>query len=302
MTNLESPSYVYWNFTYRCNLECRHCYSRSEVLPDDPSPEVRLDVARRLADAHIFEVGLGGGEPLLVKQIYDIVQVLSGVGTYVNVTTNGYFVNEANAARLQAAGLGRLYVSFDGTDPETNDGIRGAGAFKRALAAVRVARDAGLDIALSAVLGKHNHHTVDRYVAFAADNGVGMVQFKKFRPVGNGSAHIRDYLLSSADSLDLWERINALPAHSGVKVQYFDEELAKLSGESCPCGRLSLTVRPNGDLGPCPYAPLTIGNLLTDDLREIWTVHPALLRMRNQGTCAGAIPSDGPYAMPKTGK
>lgn len=297
MTNLEAPSYVHWNFSYRCNLKCRHCYSRSEVLPDDPSPEVRMDVARRLAGAHVFEVGLGGGEPLMVKAVYDVVEVLSGVGTYVNVTTNGYFVNEANAARLQAAGLGRLYVSFDGMDPETHDGVRGAGAFERALMAVQVAHDAGLDVALSAVLGKHNIHTIERYVTFAADNGVGTVQFKKFRPVGNGSAHMRDYLLSPAEGLDLWERINALPTQPGVKVQYFDEEFAKLSGESCPCGRSSLTVRPNGDLGPCPYAPLTIGNLLTDDLRQIWTEHPALLRMRSQETCAGAIPSDSPYVI-----
>lgn len=297
MINLEAPSYVYWNFTYRCNLQCRHCYSRSEVLPDDPSPEVRMAVARRLADAQVFEVGLGGGEPLMVKQVYDVVEVLSSVGTYVNITTNGYFINAANAARLQASGLGRLYVSFDGMDPETHNDVRGAGAFERALAAVRVAHDAGLDVALSAVLGKHNFQTFERYVAFAADNGVGTVQFKKFRPVGNGSAHVRDYLLSPADGLDLWERINALPAHPTVKVQYFDEDLAKVTGEFCPCGRRSLTVRPNGDLGPCPYAPLTIGNLFSDDLRQIWTEHPALLRMRSHGSCAGAIPSDSPYAM-----
>ena len=254
-----------------------------------------MDIARRIADLRVFEVGLGGGEPLMVKSVYSIVKILSAVGTFVNVTTNGHFLNEANAERLQDAGLGRLYVSFDGMDPEIHDRVRGAGSFERAVTAVRIARSAGIEVALSAVLGKHNCHTIMDYLAFALNNGISVVQFKKFRPVGNGAIHMDDYLLSSTEGLDLWERIETLPVVPGVDVQYFDEDLAMRSGELCPCGRHSLTIRPNGDLGPCPYAPLTIGNILEDDLRQIWIEHPVLLRMRTQGTCAGAIRSESPY-------
>lgn len=80
----DSTSYINWNYTYVCNLNCTHCYSRSPRYPKDLSNSQYVNIAGQIVENNVFAVGFGGGEPTLRKDFLEILRILSrgGVDTY----------------------------------------------------------------------------------------------------------------------------------------------------------------------------------------------------------------------------
>ena len=125
-----APSHVDWQITYACQLRCTHCYTESGRRASRKLPrEDLLRIADSLVALKVKRVLIGGGEPLLVAEIFEIVERLTNAGIVISFYTNGLDVTPE-----QASTLGRLdaevHVSIDGATPEVNDPIRGrAGAF-----------------------------------------------------------------------------------------------------------------------------------------------------------------------------
>jgi len=90
----EVPQAINWSYTYRCNFNCHHCYSRAPDYPEEMSEEAYAEFVDKIIAAQIFSVGFGGGEPLVRNDFIDTVGKLSSAGIDTHFTTNGWLLTD----------------------------------------------------------------------------------------------------------------------------------------------------------------------------------------------------------------
>src|SRR5580700_7411586 len=182
------------SITDRCNYKCVYCRT-GEVGAQ--YPELALDEYLRLIGVFvslgITKVRLTGGEPLLRRDVVDLVRELSRLRTLngdkldLALTTNGHLL-ESLARPLKDAGLNRITVSMDAVDAATFERItRVPGSFKNVLAGIRAARAAGLaPLKINCVLLRgFNDNQIEGFARFAREEEV-VVRFIEFMPLEEG--------------------------------------------------------------------------------------------------------------------
>ncbi|MCU0856870.1 MAG: radical SAM protein [Pontiellaceae bacterium] len=149
---------VVWNCTQLCNLECSHCYARSDATtcPDELTTEQAKKMIDDLAAFGCPVLLFSGGEPLLRKDVPDLAEYARSQGMRAVISTNGTLIDRPLADRLQKIGLSYVGISIDGTEA-THDRFRCKdGAFQEALRGIRNCRDAGLKVGLRFTMVKDN--------------------------------------------------------------------------------------------------------------------------------------------------
>ena len=170
---LDAPICLTWELTYACNLACVHCLSSSGRRdPMELSPAEARAVVDELAAMKVFYVNIGGGEPMLRSDFFDLLAYAVDHKVGVKFSTNGTRLTPARARRLAAMDYVDVQVSLDGALEETNDAVRGQGSF----AAARTAMDnlAAADFGpfkISVVVTRENVTQLDRFSDIAAGYG-----------------------------------------------------------------------------------------------------------------------------------
>jgi len=193
------PYVVSWNLTYRCNLACEHCYLDAGGAPQvgtenfaDRS-ELGTDECFRVIDeiaafAPECVTILTGGEPLLRRDILEIVRRASERGLWVVVGTNGVRITENVARRLAEAGARGLSLSLDALDPDRHDGFRKVrGAWRNTVEGAEILNRTGLPFIVQTTAGSHNLGELDAIADFAHDRLAAKVWNLYFLvPTGRG--------------------------------------------------------------------------------------------------------------------
>jgi GeoRSP system radical SAM/SPASM protein len=253
----------------------------------------------KVVKAGVFSINFGGGEPLLRPDLLDIASFSSGLGLRVSMNSNGWLIDYDKAVALKKAGFTKVGISIDSHLPEVHDKFRGVpGSHVRAIAALAHLKSVGITTSISTVICRINSTTIDELVALALDHGVGQLNFHNFKCSGLG--------MSNKDELDLtpeeWKVFyrDAIAAKRTVKdldISLDDPIIALLDARDAGslvkgsvCGKLSLNIKANGDMTPCGFIPIVIGNIVTDDLQQVWKDSAVLDKMRNKqptGKCSG---------------
>ena len=244
-----------------------------------------------------MRVGFGGGEPLIRRDCVEILGVLSEYHVDTNITTNCWFLTDPVAEKLAGVKLGTVYASLDSASKEKHDSFRRKeGSYDRVIRGIQAAVAAGLTVKLSTVITTQNFSELDQIVDVAESTGVQGIEFKRFRPTGNGSISNNLLSLPQNQDVDVQPKLEILNKRSPLDIAlFYNDEPDGGIDAGCPCGVRSLTLRPNGDVSPCAYAKTVIGNLVRDDLGSLWRDSPALGLMRNGASaCAGLIPDESP--------
>lgn len=156
----KSLSYVYVELTNRCNLGCEYCQVDVEKYLDMDSKTI-TDIIDQLSNLEVFELRLGGGEPLLYSQITEVVKYAKSKNMFVWLCTNGYYFNKTMASRLKSTGLTGIRISIDSTIPTVHDNVRRhEGAWVKCLDAIFNAKLFELEVVISMTIGSHN---IDEY-------------------------------------------------------------------------------------------------------------------------------------------
>jgi MoaA/NifB/PqqE/SkfB family radical SAM enzyme len=124
--------------TYCCQCQCPHCYSsiQDRSISQELSTAEIIGVLDQLKEMGTLQVLFTGGEPLLRKDIFDLVAHAHGIGLLTRISTNGYLLDRACAAKLKSAGLDQCGVSIDQVDADGHDRFRALpGSHARALQA-----------------------------------------------------------------------------------------------------------------------------------------------------------------------
>lgn len=200
------PISVCWSPLVRCNLACPYCLDDKAVL--ELGRAERYRVANLLAESAVLGVDISGGEPLLLRDLPELVDVLVAGGCAVSVTTNGTHL--ARRAEALAARVDAVRVSLDGPDAERHDRWRGAGSFDQAIAGIRAAIAQGIPTQIQAVLLRSTARvSIRAMVALAAPLGVSGVTFLQMLPIGEGAAMADDEQLTDDEALALLAELSS---------------------------------------------------------------------------------------------
>ncbi|MDR1186076.1 MAG: mycofactocin radical SAM maturase, partial [Bifidobacteriaceae bacterium] len=295
---LSAPICLSWEWTYSCNLNCVHCLSASGRR--DPA-ELRtaecLRVMDQLAEMKVFYVNVGGGEPMVRPDFWELMQGAVARGIGVKFSTNGTRLGLPEARRLAAMRHVDVQVSLDGATAPVNDRLRGAGSFDRALAALDALALAGFaEPKISVVVTRENASQLDHFKALADRHGA-VLRLTRLRPAGRG-ARIWEYLRPTADqlrSLHEWLLAEGRAVMTGDSFFHLSAFGGRLPGMNlCAAARAVCLIDPVGGVYACPFAVdsrFRAGSLRDQGLSDLWQA-PAFqaLRVETVGGLCRACP------------
>jgi radical SAM protein with 4Fe4S-binding SPASM domain len=302
----DTLSLISWNVTGRCNLSCKHCYLPAGRDDGITGNELRTDEALNVIDRIAIvnpEVMLilSGGEPLMRKDIFELAAYASGKGMMVVVGSNGLLIDETVASSLRRCGVAGVSISLDSVDPEIHDDARSCtGSWERAVRAVGICRDAGLSVQINAVVTKRNYGELPRLIEYS--RSLGAKVFSPFFLVCTGRGEeltditpeqYEEILYSVVETGGKCDGMMIRPrcAPTFRRILYQDDpdsSLLKMDTGRCLAGLRYCRITPEGDVTPCPYLPLSAGNVRTEDFHDIWRNSDLLASLREkslQGKC-----------------
>lgn len=288
-----APLAIAWNFTYSCNMNCEHCYSRAEQGKELTQKE-QLCALKKFIKAKIMSINFGGGECLLRPSFFPIAQLAKENNISVALSSNGWLINNIMARRLALLPVDVVNISIDSANFHKHDKFRAThGSFKKAVTAINLLKQQGVKVKIKSVLSKLNYQEIEKLIKLAETLSVDEIGFQSYKPAGKGLINRDKYDLTPAEWKEIYKKLITLQKCTKIvninldvepifclfiKFQTNKKSKRLINGSSC--GKLSLCVKPNGDITPCAFMNLVIGNILKDDLLYIWKNSPILYQLR----------------------
>ncbi|MFD3927002.1 mycofactocin radical SAM maturase [Streptomyces sp. NPDC058614] len=300
---LDAPICLTWELTYACNLSCVHCLSSSGRRdPRELTTEECKAVIDELERMQVFYVNIGGGEPTVRPDFWELLDYATAHRVGVKFSTNGIRITPDAARRLAASDYIDVQLSLDGATAEVNDAVRGEGSYETALRAMENLRAAGFrGFKISVVVTRHNIAQLDAFKALADGYGA-QLRLTRLRPSGRGA--------------DVWDELHPT---AGQQKQLYDwlvehgEDV--LTGDSyfhlsayggplpglnlCGAGRVVCLIDPVGDVYACPFAihdTFKAGNVRDEGgFTHVWresSLFADLRRPQTGGACSGCSAFD----------
>ena len=314
---LPAPFLIVWNFSNLCNLKCMHCYQNAgKPAPDELTLKEKLLAVDMLDRAGVASIAFSGGEPLIHPHFLRVASEASSRGLYLAVATNGIALSNIDyAKKVKKAGVRYLEISLDSPIPEEHDRFRGVeGAWRKTVKGIENAVELGFTTAIATTISKYNIDYVEDMVRLADELGVDKIIFFNFIPVGRGKDIInldldpieREKFIRELFRLNSKYNVEVLttaPQYSRVSLQMSGgeevspthfyvggdpgiEALADFIG-GCGAGRIYAALQPNGDVSPCVFMPIKVGNIREKDFTRIWRESRLLNQLRNRELLKG---------------
>ena len=175
---MTSPFGVLAELTDRCPLACTYC-SNPLNMADDQDELVTDEWRRVLVEARdlgVLQCHLSGGEPLLRRDLVEIVAAAHERGLYTNLVTSALGLSRPRAEGLRDAGLDHVQVSIQADEPAVSDRIAGTPSFRRKIEAMGVVKELGWPLTVNVVLHRQNIDRVADVLGLAEVVGADRVE------------------------------------------------------------------------------------------------------------------------------
>lgn len=271
-----APLSTYLAVTERCTYMCSHCSARFGKHERDLSTDQWIGIFKAVQDLGTACIGITGGEPLLRDDIEQMLEAIDDRSMTI-LFTNGKDLTPERARSLKRSGLFILAVSLDSSHEDKHNEIRGDDhAFQNALRAIRHSREAGLYTIVQSVVQKNELTREDLFGLFRLVKSHGAHEIRLHQPARAGNLLSSDatdgVLFSDADRQKLFDlQFEANRKFFGMpKVSSFPytEGPDKFG---CGAGIMHSYVTSRGEMTPCDFIPVSFGNILTEDIRTIYT-------------------------------
>lgn len=304
LTKIHELSYLFWECTLRCNLNCLHCGSDCNVqadIPDMPFEDflkVLVSITPHVNPNKTMVV-ITGGEPLMRKDLAECGKGISKLGYPWGMVTNGYALSSARLDELLKAGLRSITISLDGLNPETHDWFRNKnGSWDKAIDAIKlVTSTPALVFDVVTCVNKRNIIDLENLKNLLVSKGVKHWRLFTVFPKGR-AAENPELQLDNAQFLLLMEFIKTTRKEGFIKASYGcegflgDYELdVRDRPFFCRAGIQVGSVLVDGSISACPSlrADYIQGNIYKDDFMTVWNEKFGIMRDRSwakTGKCA----------------
>jgi len=287
---VNKPLWLLAELTYACPLQCPYCSNPLDFAKykDELSTEQWFKVLREARAMGAAQLGFSGGEPLVRRDLEQLIGEARRLGFYTNLITSGLGMDEARVAAFKEAGLDHIQVSFQASSADLNDYIAGTDAFQHKLEMARAVKRHGYEMVLCFVTHRHNidhiRDILDLAVALEAD----YVELATTQYYG-WAYHNREQLLPTREQLARAEPI----AHEyqerikgRMKIYYVVPDYYENRPKACMngWGAVFLTIAPDGTALPCHSARMLPGlsfpNVKDHGVEWIWNESPAFNAFR----------------------
>ena len=277
-----------------CNLACTHCLVSSGPgeTPGLPGEELQR-VIREAASLGVERFYMTGGEPFLRPDINDLIRLVTEEhGRELILLTNATLFRGARGRELPSFSRERVkfQVSVDGNRPESNDPIRGAGTFEKALDGMGLLADLGYDVSLTTVVTRHNLLDLPDLTRLAAERGARSQHLMWSHKRGRARASDNGFVPETADILMALQRVADEAARRGVALDNLEAVRRRVNGppgvkyDLGNAGWDSVCVYADGTVYPsaalADHRPLACGSVRHQSLAAILEASPVLERFR----------------------
>lgn len=297
---------VSWNTTNACNLYCAHCYRGSgEEAAGELTTAEGMTLIEDIARAGFQIMIFSGGEPLLRPDIFDLVHHAREVGLRPVLGTNGTLLTLETARALKDAGLMAAGISLDSLDAAAHDRLRGQqGAWQAAVNGMQHCRAVGLPFQIHTTVMDWNEAEITQITDFAVEIGARAHHIFFLVPTGRGEdiegqalerhayENVLTRIMSKAKNVSIEVKPTCAPQFIRVADQVgHKQRFAK----GCLAGTSYCIISPRGDVQPCAYLDLPLGNVRDLPFDRIWAENETLARLRTRdysGSCGDCHYSD----------
>lgn len=277
--NKNLPNLMSFAVNDACNSVCEHC-SFFSAVEEKGRDTLTLEQAQKLIrdaqDLGVSVINFVGGEPLMRKDITEIIKAVDKDLSTTILFTNGWHL-EQRASELKKAGLDSIYISLDAATPEKHDQFRKhPGSFEKALRGIRRAIALGFSTGISTTMTPESYHSgeLDRIVQLGKQIGVHEVLVFDALPTGRYKER-EDLVTTPNWTENNWvenmiqsaRKYNQNPDYPGV---VFFAYFTSYRSVGCSCGTSYFYVSPYGDIMSCDFNHAKFGNILQEPLWKIW--------------------------------
>lgn len=262
----ESIAILQFQYDYTCNFACQHC----SVKRFQGKKEGRFftiedvkELSRQADEMGLAHMVITGGEPLVFPDFDDLVKAIDPAKFYITSDTNGWFLDESRAKHLKSIGVDKIQLSLDSLSAAEHDSFRQKpGSHQRALKAIDAALSAGLNIIVQTVVPKQRVRSEEfvEFLKFLNQKGVGVfVTYAK--PVGSWEGNF-DVLINKSDMDYMRELEKKYNVFTHLTPSYG-------LNLGCIAVKRMVSITKYGDILPCPYIHVSLGNFFKEPLKKI---------------------------------
>jgi radical SAM protein with 4Fe4S-binding SPASM domain len=285
------PLSVQLDMTYRCNERCIHCYLDHDGHGEMTTAEIK-DLLDQMADAGVFYLTISGGEILMRRDFFDILEYARALTFCIKLKSNGVLIRRKEADRIRSLGVESVQVSIYSYRPEVHDAItKVPGSLARSIEAIRLLRAHGIHVIMANVLMVQNANDYAGVKALATELGAQFIIDPTITPMMDGDRSILNLNVNEAALREVFQ--------NEILVGNVEEFCAPPQGpdadalDSLPCsaGHTACYISPYGDVYPCVQFPLPSGNVRRTKFADIWRDSPQLnevrsITLRDMPTCS----------------
>ena len=286
-----NPRWLLAELTYACPLQCPYCSNPIDYAQhsNELSTDDWLRVFTEARAMGAVQLGLSGGEPLIRKDLPELIRHARGLGYYINLITSGYGLSEEKIVALKEAGLDHIQISIQAPEASLNNYLAGTESFEEKKRVARLIKKHGYPMVLCVVIHRENIHLMQEILEMAEELGADYLELANTQYYG--WAHInRDQLLPNKEQFEQAEAIAQAykeKVKGRMKIYYVVPDLYEDRPKACMngWGTTFLTVAPDGMALPCHEARILPGlncpNVKDMSIRDIWEKSDAFNRFRN---------------------
>jgi pyrroloquinoline quinone biosynthesis protein E len=283
--------------THRCPLQCPYCSNPVEL--ERASAELSTEDWKRLIDEvaglGVLQIHFSGGEPLVRKDLVDLVGHSTAAGLYTNLITSGVLLDREKLYAFAKAGLNHVQISFQGPEAKDADIIAGfTGAHQKKREAARLVREFDLPLTVNAVVHRQNLRHLPTLIDMAVELGAARLEVAHVQYLGwalKNRAALMPTMAQFEDATCIVEaareRLKGILVIDYVIPDYYAVRPKKCMGG---WGQQFFNISPSGKVLPC-HAAESITGLSFDSVRDhslswIWNKSPAMRKYRGTGWMA----------------
>ena len=231
-----SPINICWSLINKCNINCQFCIEPRGINGSYGSE--RKEFLNNILNSGIFSIDFSGGEPLILKDVFELLSIARNNNTFVSLTTNGTFCNSDTIDQIKDV-VDLVTVSLDGANSKTHDGLRGCvGLFNICINAIKEMVLKSIPVRINMVVLPQNHKEIRDLMILSKNLGVQDVFLRQFVPLGEGHKNKTKFSISSKFFREITTEIK----------NEFNSTSFRVSSKELKENHGHIVVRSNGDV------------------------------------------------------